>query len=195
MSIREIEFPVFDEVLDQLASRSPDGYEFVSAELKGLQRDHYYYYTLLNTFRIAHESGLMPEDCRDLLDRLEEAFRAVVRKELIGHWKGKEGEGIELFLDIGIETGTQLVRSWVDFDDGEEHMEIQGYSTIEESFVECDELIIINLYNAQRVTKIKLALYPQIALNRTLSGSLYFIQDNALLVCSNVMLEKVQPWH
>lgn len=192
MSIRDIEFPVFDEVLDQLASRSPDGYEFVSSGLKGLARDHYYCYALLSAFRIAYDSALIPEDCGDLLQRLEEAFRAVVRKELIGHWKGREGDRIDLALDIGVETGSQLVRSWMD--DGS-YMEIQDFSTIEDSFVECDELIIINLYNAQRVTKIKLVLYPQIALNRTLSGSLYFIQDNALLVCSNVMLEKVQPWH
>lgn len=184
---------VYEKLIEAVRENEPEFYRILMLELAPYENHHYYHSKILDSFRGSLASGFLSKQYNYAIQLLEAEYKKFVSSELIGTWVGTDNEKVQLTLQLESFSEFKVYRSWTEQVDGEIHNEYQEFKSLGSKIMECDDLVILNLFACEkRISMIKLALYPAIAYHKNLIGSLFWYQDNICNSCSKVVLEKAQ---
>ncbi|MDE3271889.1 hypothetical protein [Pseudoalteromonas sp. G4] len=181
---------IFEKILLKIQEDHSSAYLFISNEINNLYQDHFYYWKIVSSIRIAIDCELLPNEFSGNLMKLESAFKSIALREVVGNWTGQEESGINLKLGVNADKSAVLVRYWNEVVDDENELIYQEYDSFGEGYQETNDLIIYNFFNEQKVTHIKLVLHLNIAYKKNASGCLYFFQEKSLVLCRRVSFER-----
>ena len=178
---------LIEDILLTIKNDSPVTYNIINLELQGLSKNHEYYWKLRQSVNWCFDNGELNKFASSVT-KLNEVIEELNRKELIGVWIGTaDGTNESITLKIKAGRTIQLVREWVESDGKKEY---QLFESFTESYSECKGMIVCDLwFGEQRVTSIKLALYPNITHEKTMDGSMLWFSEGIKGFCLRVQFE------
>jgi|GEM_PF-2882565 len=178
---------VINEVMLEIKEESPKAFDLINLDIENSKKNREYYWSINRSVKWVAKEGMLSGKLNSSLDRFNKAIESVFNKELIGIWKGTADSTNEsITLQIHPDKTMRLVREW---DDSDREHEYQEYKSDPGSYNECNGLIVCDLWNEQRVTKIKVALNPNITRSKTMDGSMFMFQNEIKNFCMRVEFE------
>lgn len=179
---------IISEVLNDIKIECPQAYDWLCSEIDDSAMNHVYYSSVLQSIKCAFDTGFLPESFESRVKKLNDAIESVYKKEVVGVWKGcADGTNESITLRIKSDKTIQLVREWDDVDSGEVR---QVFESFPEKYNECKGMIVCDLWTGeQKVTSIKIALFPNITQTKTMDGSMFWFSEGVKGFCLRVQFE------
>jgi len=178
---------VINEVMLEIKEESPKAFDLIKLDIENSKKNHEYYWSINRSVTWVANEGMLSGKLNSSLERFNKAIESVFNQELFGIWKGTaDGTNENITLQINPDKTMRLVREW---DDSDGEHEYQEYKSDPDSYNECNGLIVCDLWNAQRVTNIRVALYPNITHAKTMDGNMFMFQQEIKTFCMRVDFE------
>ena len=176
-----------NEVMLEIKAECPKAFDLVNLDLVNAKKNHEYYSSINRSLKWVAKEGMLTEKLNSSLERFYTAIKSVFEKEVVGAWTGTaDGTNEIITLQINDDKTMSLVREW---DDSDGEHEYQEYKSSPDAYMECNGLIVCDLWNEQRVTNIRVALYPNITHAKTMDGSMFMFQNEIKNFCMRVEFE------
>ncbi|TQV72920.1 hypothetical protein FLL45_15760 [Aliikangiella marina] len=178
---------VINEVMLEIKAECPKAFDLINLDIENTKKNHEYYWSINRSLKWVAKEGMLIEKLNSSLERFDKALKIVFEKEIVGVWKGTaDGTNETITLQINDDKTMRLVREW---DDSDGEHEYQEYRSAPHAYRECNGLIVCDLWNGQRVTNIRVALFPNITHTKTMDGSMFMFQDEVKSFCMRVEFE------